>query len=80
MDQNDIAKHIKEIIIDQTCLEESQVKLESKFEELGLDSLDKVELIMAVEYEFGITIEDVEAEKLLTVQDAVDFVVRAVAI
>jgi acyl carrier protein len=66
---------IKKIIVDQLGVEESDIALESSFiEDLGADSLDIVELIMALEEEFGIEIPDNDAEKIATVGDAVDYI------
>ncbi|PSR20705.1 MAG: acyl carrier protein [Sulfobacillus acidophilus] len=66
---------VKEIIVDQLGVEEDEVTLESSFiEDLGADSLDIVELIMALEEEFGMEIPDDEAEKISTVNDAVEYI------
>ena len=66
---------VKEIIIDKLGVEESKITLESKFiDDLGADSLDTVELIMQFEEEFGIEIPDEDAENLLSVGQAVDFI------
>ena len=66
---------VKEIIIDKLGVEDSKITLESKFiDDLGADSLDTVELIMQFEEEFGIEIPDEEAENLLSVGQAVDFI------
>ena len=66
---------VKEIIVDKLGVELSKITLESKFvEDLGADSLDTVELIMQFEEEFGIEIPDEEAENLLSVGQAVDFI------
>ncbi len=66
---------VKEIIVDQLGVEEDEVALESSFiEDLGADSLDIVELIMALEEEFGLEIPDDEAEKISTVNDAVEYI------
>lgn len=66
---------VKEIIVDQLGVDASEVKIESSFvEDLGADSLDTVELVMAFEEEFGIEIPDEVAEKIITVQDTVDFI------
>jgi acyl carrier protein len=68
---------VKKIIVEQLSLRDDEVKNESNFvEDLGADSLDIVELIMAMEEEFEIEIPDDEAEKILTVQDCVDYVVN----
>ena len=66
---------VKEIIIDKLGVEDSKITLESKFiDDLGADSLDTVELIMQFEEEFSIEIPDEEAENLLSVGQAVDFI------
>ena len=66
---------VKEIIIDKLGVEDSKITMEAKFiEDLGADSLDTVELIMQFEEEFGIEIPDEEAENLLSVGQAVDFI------
>lgn len=66
---------LKKVIVEQLGVEESEVTLESSFiEDLGADSLDIVELIMALEEEFDIEIPDEDAEKILTVGDALDYI------
>lgn len=66
---------IKEIIIEQLGVEEEDVKMESSFiDDLGADSLDIVELIMAMEEEFDLEIPDSEAEKIATVSDVVEYI------
>lgn len=71
----DTFSRIKEIIVDQLGIEESKVTPEASFvDDLGADSLDTVELVMALEEEFNLEINDEEAEKILTVKDAVDYV------
>lgn len=66
---------VKEIIVDHLAVDAEEVKMESSFvDDLGADSLDTVEMIMALEEKFGVTIEDSEAEKLNTVGDAVRFI------
>ncbi len=65
----------KKIIMTQLDVDESQVTLDSSFvDDLGADSLDVVELIMALEQEFNIEIPDEDAEKIITVNDAVQYV------
>ena len=65
---------MKEIIIDQLGVDEKQVNAEASFiDDLGADSLDTVELVMALEEAFDIEIPDEEAEKIVTVQNAVDY-------
>ena len=66
---------IKEIIIDKLGIEEEKITMDAKFiEDLGADSLDTVELIMQFEEEFSIEIPDDEAEGLLSVGQAVDYI------
>ena len=71
---SDIESRVKKIIAEQLGVEESQVTNEKSFgTDLGADSLDKVELVMALEDEFGIEIPDEDAEKITTVQLAIDY-------
>ena len=66
---------VKEVIIDKLGVEEDMIKTEAHFvNDLGADSLDTVELVMAFEEEFGAEIPDEEAEKITTVQSAVDWI------
>ena len=66
---------IKEIVIDKLGVEEAKVTMDAKFiDDLGADSLDTVELIMQFEEEFGIEIPDDDAENLLSVEQAVDYI------
>ena len=70
-----VADRVKKIIVDQLGVEEDLVTSEASFvDDLGADSLDTVELVMALEEEFGLEIPDEEAEKILTVQDAVRYI------
>ena len=72
---SEIESQVKQIVVDHLGIEESKVTPESKFiDDLGADSLDTVELVMAFEEEFGSEISDSEAEKILTVGDAVKFI------
>ena len=69
-----IDKRVKEIVAEQLGVDESQVTNEASFmDDLGADSLDTVELVMALEEEFDIEISDENAEKIQTVQDAIDY-------
>lgn len=70
-----VEEKVKQIVMDQLGIEASEVSPSASFvEDLGADSLDRVELIMAFEEAFGMEITDQEAEKIATVQDAVDYV------
>ena len=72
---NDIKPKITKIVADHLGIEEEKIKEESNFiDDLGADSLDTVELVMAFEEEFGSEISDSEAEKILTVGDAIKFI------
>ena len=75
-DQNtSIEQRVKKIIVEQLGVKEDQVTPEAKFiEDLGADSVDTVELVMALEEEFGQEIPDEEAEKLQSVGDVIKFV------
>jgi acyl carrier protein len=68
---------VKKIIMNQLGVAEDEVKSEASFvEDLGADSLDTVEMVMAFEEEFSIEIPDEDAEKIRTVQDAIDYIER----
>lgn len=70
---------IKEIIIDKLGVTEGKITKDAKFiEDLGADSLDTVELIMQFEEEFGIEIPDTDAENLLSVSQAVDYITNKI--
>ena len=70
-----VEEKVKEIIVDQLGVDEKQVNSEASFiDDLGADSLDSVELVMALEEEFDIEIPDEDAEKIATVQNAVDYI------
>jgi acyl carrier protein len=70
-----VAESVKKIIIDQLSVSPEEVKPEASFiEDLGADSLDLTELIMAMEEEFGIEIDDDDAQKILKVQDAISYI------
>ena len=70
-----IADRVKQLVADQLGVEEDQVTEEASFmDDLGADSLDTVELVMALEEEFEIEIPDEDAEKVRTVQDAIDYI------
>ncbi|HAQ47927.1 MAG: acyl carrier protein [Glaciecola sp.] len=72
---SNIEERVKKIIIEQLGVKEEEVKSEASFvDDLGADSLDTVELVMALEDEFDTEIPDEEAEKITTVQSAIDYV------
>jgi acyl carrier protein len=70
-----IDERVKKIIVEELGVTDDQVKTEAKFQDdLGADSLDQVELIMRFEEEFGVEIPDEDAEKIVTVGDAINYV------
>lgn len=70
-----IIERVKKITIEQLGVSEDEVKVEASFvDDLGADSLDTVELVMALEEEFETEIPDEEAEKITTVQQAIDYI------
>ena len=73
---SEIETQVKQIVVDHLGIEEEKVTAESKFiDDLGADSLDTVELVMAFEEKFGIEIPDDAAETIQTVQNAIDYIV-----
>ncbi|ADI27331.1 acyl carrier protein [Geobacillus sp. G4] len=71
----DVLERVTKIIVDRLGVDESQVTLEASFkDDLGADSLDIVELVMELEDEFNMEISDEEAEKIVTVGDAVNYI------
>ncbi len=75
---SDVAERVKKIIVEHLGVEEGKVVESASFiDDLGADSLDTVELVMAFEEEFGIEIPDEAAEKILSVKDAVDYIKTA---
>ncbi len=70
-----VEEKVKEIIVDQLGVDEKQVSPQASFiDDLGADSLDTVELVMALEEEFDIEIPDEEAEKIASVENAIDYI------
>jgi acyl carrier protein len=71
----EIEAKVKKIIVEQLGVDEAEVTPEAKFiDDLGADSLDTVELVMALEEEFGVEIPDEDAEKITTVKGALDYI------
>ena len=76
---SDVGEKIKKIIVDHLGVDIAKVTDDASFiDDLGADSLDTVELVMAFEEEFGAEISDSEAEKILTVGDAIKFVEKSI--
>ncbi|HEX9647992.1 MAG TPA: acyl carrier protein [Alphaproteobacteria bacterium] len=74
-DGNDVAGRVKKIVVEHLGVDESKVtESASLMDDLGADSLDAVELVMAFEEEFGCEIPDDAADKIVTVQDAIDYI------
>jgi acyl carrier protein len=74
-----VMDRVKKVVVEQLSVDAAEVKPESSFtQDLGADSLDTVELVMAFEEEFGTEIPDEEAEKIQTVQNAVDYIEKQV--
>ncbi len=75
MSSEEIFERVKEIIVEQLGVTENSVTLEASFiDDLGADSLDIVELVMALEEEFDLEIPDADAEKVVTVNDVVEYI------
>ena len=80
MSSEEVFEKVKEIIVEQLGVADTAVTLEASFiDDLGADSLDIVELVMALEEEFDIEIPDADAEKVVTVNDVVDYIKDHVA-
>jgi acyl carrier protein len=74
-DMSTVEERVKQIVVEQLGVKEEEVSGESSFvDDLGADSLDTVELVMALEEEFNCEIPDEEAEKITTVQQAMDYI------
>jgi acyl carrier protein len=74
-EKKEIAEKVKQIISEQLGVDEGEVTPSASFvDDLGADSLDQVELVMALEEAFGVEIPDEDAEKIRTVQDAIDYI------
>jgi len=75
--EKQIAEKVKQIIVEQLGVDEGEVTASASFvDDLGADSLDTVELVMAFEEGFDIEIPDEDAEKIRTVQDAIDYIIK----
>ncbi|MDY0340699.1 MAG: acyl carrier protein [Coriobacteriia bacterium] len=75
MEHEEIFAKVKDVIIDQLSVDDGDVAIEASFfDDLGADSLDIVELVMALEDSFGVSIPDEEAESIKTVGDAVEYI------
>ena len=74
MSDGNIEERVKKIVVEHLGVEDEKVTKDASFiDDLGADSLDTVELVMAFEEEFGVEIPDEAAEKILTVKDAIDY-------
>ncbi len=77
MNTNEIETRVKKIVVEQLGVKEEEVTTDASFvDDLGADSLDTVELVMALEEEFETEIPDEDAEKIITIKDAVKYVVE----
>jgi len=77
MDEQKVFEEVKKVVVDQLGVSESEVSKESSYvDDLGADSLDTVELVMALEESFGTEIPDEEAEKIKTVGDTVTYILK----
>ena len=71
--RDELLAKLRTLLVEQLACRENEITEDSTFDDLGADSLDHVEIIMAVEEEFGIDIPDDDAEKIKTVQDAITY-------
>lgn len=77
MQTNEIEARVKRIVVEQLGVKEDEVTVDASFvDDLGADSLDTVELVMALEEEFETEIPDEDAEKIITIKDAVSYIVQ----
>ena len=75
MSEQEVFEKVKKVVVDQLGVSENEVKKESSYvDDLGADSLDTVELVMALEEGFGLEIPDEEAEKIKTVNDTINYI------
>jgi len=75
MEHDEIFGKVKDVIVEQLSVEEDDINVDASFiDDLGADSLDIVELVMALEDTFGVSIPDEEAESIKTVGDAIEFI------
>lgn len=76
MDEQKVFEQVKKVVVDQLGVSESEVTKEASYvDDLGADSLDTVELVMALEEGFGMEIPDEEAEKIKTVGDTINYII-----
>ena len=79
LSEKEVFEKIKGVIVEQLGISEEEITIDSSFtDDLGADSLDTVELVMALEEEFSTDISDEEAEKLTTVKKTVDFILNSI--
>jgi acyl carrier protein len=77
MDENQVFEAVKKVVIEQLGVADAEVKRESSFvDDLGADSLDTVELVMALEEAFGMEIPDEDAEKIKTIGDTINYAMQ----
>ena len=77
LNEGEVFEKVKSVIVEQLGVSEDEISLEASFtDDLGADSLDTVELVIALEEEFGTEIADEEAEKLTTVKKTVDYILN----